>query len=343
MTTRHPGRPLARAVRTQSRREQTRASRRARGACSTRRRRSRGSAPGRTRHRACSPSDGRSRRAGASRSSRAKTNCRTSAMRNVGALIPRRLVPTRRRSTHVTRGGRRRRRRSPTPRRSWTTTPASARAKVRGRRVATMSTTGCRIWKLFPKSTWSRTAGQGEEDAARRVGRSPSMDRGGPDVHEAPPEAHVLDDGRAVEAELLADARHVGRARLRPRDHARRVARQEFVDRERDRHDRPDDADAPRRCVARGRSRERPPEAPLEARRASVDPDAGDSSGHTGCGAKAAHVRLANVEGWYEYVKAHGASSQRMLARFAVEGAFAGRGRARGARAPRGRRSAAFE
>ncbi len=165
-------------------------------------------------------------------------------MRNVGALMPEE-ARTRRvsRSIHVPR---RTAARTPvvTPRRSWTSTPATASRSVRGIRVAIDVDDGLAHLEALTEVEVHGGAARAARRRRRSRARSPGTLRA--QVDEPHPEARVLHRRGSIEAQLLADAGDVGGASLRPGDHARWVARQQHVDREGDRDDRPDDAHAPR-------------------------------------------------------------------------------------------------
>ena len=241
-------------------------------------------------------------------------------MRKVGALMPSRLVPTRNRSSQE-------------PRRAAANTPVprpegAARASLRrrARRCAAgasprESTTGWRFCVAATEVEVHRRAAEREEHGAVRVRRlGLRVDDAGPHVHEPPPEARVLHDGRIAQAELLADPLDVRRPRLRARDHTRRIARQEVVHHEGDGHHRPHDEDAPAESPQDAPHRRLPaPSARSSAWPARSSQTALTSSGQTGWGSEPAHVGLPHLEG----VVAEGEGPRRLVAhdrvRFAVE------------------------
>src|SRR5260370_12616503 len=100
-------------------------------------------------------------------------------------------------------------------------------------------------------------------------------------MDEPPPKEDVANRRRRIETELLADSRDIGGTGLDAGYGARRIAGEKFVDRKRDRHDRPYDrqtrSEPPHYSAPRPNARS----SALAARSIQV---ALTSSGHTGCG-----------------------------------------------------------
>ena len=196
---------------------------------------------------------------------------------------------------------------------------------MRGMRVARRSTTGCALLEALA-----------EVDVHRRCPRA-----GSPTAQVAWTGSRLRVDGARTEVDERASrsartARGPGRSRpscsrmratsagraCAPGDHARRIARDEVVHGERDRHDRPHDEDAPPEAAQEAPHRSPPPSAVASAPSRAIEPDArAGRAASTGCGARSrARTAGARRRSWY----AEGERPRRLVAedgvRLAVEG-----------------------
>ena len=218
-----------------------------------------------------------------------------------------------RRSRHPTRcgGGRRRECRAGSRGSSARAPPRAASAALRGNRSPRMATHRAALHAAPSEidvegARTSRTSCAA--DPSRRFDAGPRWTRRSRKIAYSAPRR----GDRAPAARECP--RHLRRARLRPRDHARRVAREHLVHEERDRHDGPQDRDRPRDSRgARAGSRGAPSAGSRDptsfrARTARPAPRASasasrsshtrlTSSAHTGC------ARYPRTYGWCTWKK----------------------------------------